>query len=82
MTEEYCDDGTGGYGVEAGYGAEAGGGVAGGAGDDKIFPSRHKWSIGVTAATVVSMTICVIGFGVVNSVTITTRYTVSVVAGK
>ena len=31
---------------------------------NKIFPSRHKWSIGVSGATVVSLAICLIGFAV------------------
>ena len=54
--------------------------------EPKIFESRNKWSIGVTCATVVSMVICVIGFGVAYSAEINasdiSSFSISISGGK
>ena len=54
--------------------------------EPKIFESRNKWSIGVTGATALSMTICVIGFGVAYSAEINasdiSSFSISITGGK
>ena len=54
--------------------------------ENKVFPTRHKWALPITIATCVAMAICVIGFGVANSVTINasdfSSLSISVSGGK
>ena len=54
--------------------------------EPKIFESRNKWSIGVTGGTALSMTICVIGFGVAHKAAIDASdvksFKVSISGGK